>query len=175
MLIALLVLTVMGLVLGCLLRWVAKLFAVEEDNPLLKEIESLLPGSQCGQCGFPGCGPAAEAIVSGEAPVTCCPPGGRSLADNVAQLMNIDLASIGEPQAPQLASIEAQQCVGCTRCLKACPTDAIVGANKQLHVVLDQACTGCSQCKEVCPENCISLAPALVTLDTWHWPKPRAA
>jgi electron transport complex protein RnfB len=175
MLIATLVLTLMGLTLGGLLGLAAKYFAVEDGNPLVKEIEAMLPGSQCGQCGFPGCGPAAEAMVEGTASVTCCPPGGKMLAESLAQKLDIDLSEFGELPEPQLASINAELCTGCTRCYKACPTDAIVGASKQLHVVVGGACIGCSKCVEACPEDCISLTPAPMTLDRWHWYKPVAA
>ena len=175
MLAAIIVLTILGFSLGGLLGIVAKALAVEDANPLLKEVESLLPGSQCGQCGFAGCGPAAQAIVSGDALVTCCPPGGRSLSEALASLLDIDLDSLGEPAAPVLAKIEETRCVGCTRCIKACPTDAIVGASKQLHVVISSACTGCSKCKDACPENCIHMQPESADLNNWHWPKPEAA
>ena len=171
---ATLVLTILGLVLGWLLGLAARLFAVEE-NPIVNEVEAMLPGSQCGQCGFPGCGAAAEAMVAGNAAVNCCPPGGRALTESLAQLLDVDLNSLGDAPVPLLASIEESLCTGCTKCYKACPTDAIVGATKQLHAVIPQACTGCSKCKDVCPENCISLNPEPVTLGTWHWPKPEAA
>jgi len=77
--------------------------------------------------------------------------------------------------APMLARIDAAECTGCTRCFRACPTDAIVGANGQIHCVLSNACIGCSKCLEACPEDCIALAPQTLTLDHWRWAKPRAA
>lgn len=175
MLIATLVLTLLGLALGTLLGLAAKYLSSPDDNPMVKEIEQLLPGSQCGQCGFPGCGPAAEAMANGQAAVTCCPPGGRALAENLARLLDIDLSTLGESPAPQLASIDESLCTGCTRCYKVCPTDAIVGASKQLHVVVAKACTGCNQCVDVCPEDCISLSGVPLTLTSWHWTKPEAA
>lgn len=175
MLIATLVLTLMGLVLGALLGIAAKFFATGEDNPLIQEVEDMLPGSQCGQCGLPGCGPAAEAIVQGSAQVDCCPPGGRALAEALAAKLGVDLSTLGDAPIPQLAVIKEELCTGCTRCYKICPTDAIVGASKQLHVVINQACTGCSQCVDVCPEDCISLEKEPLSLNTWHWHKPEAA
>ncbi|MDO6683700.1 MULTISPECIES: RnfABCDGE type electron transport complex subunit B [unclassified Oceanobacter] len=175
MLIATLVLTLLGLVLGGLLGLAAKYFATGDDDPIVKEIEQMLPGSQCGQCGFPGCTPAAEAIANGDAAVTCCPPGGRALAENLARLLDVDMSTLGESPQPLLANIDENLCTGCTRCYKACPTDAIVGASKQIHVVVAKACTGCSQCLEACPEDCISLNTAPVTLERWHWSKPEAA
>lgn len=169
------VLTIMGFSLGGALAFAAKVFAVDEDNPLLDEVESLLPGSQCGQCGFPGCKPAAQAMVEGSADVTCCPPGGRALAEQLAELLDIDINSLGETSAPLLATIEESLCTGCTRCYKVCPTDAIVGANKQIHAVIASACTGCGKCKDACPEDCIHLTPETANLDNWHWPKPMVA
>lgn len=174
MLMATLALATMGLLLGGGLGVAARKFAVTDDNPLLKEIEGLMPGSQCGQCGFPGCAGAAAALVEGSAPVTCCPPGGVALAEKLAALLGVTLDA-GQMSAPQMARIDAAQCTGCTRCYRACPTDAIVGASGQIHVVMQSACTGCAKCQEACPEDCVSLAAQAPTLDTWRWTKPQAA
>ncbi|MNF43781.1 Electron transport complex protein rnfB [compost metagenome] len=173
MLMATLALAVMGLLLGSGLGLAARKFAVSDDNPLLKEIEGLMPGSQCGQCGFPGCGPAASALVEGQASVTCCPPGGVALAEKLAELLGVTLDA-GQMSAPLLARIDAAQCTGCTRCYRACPTDAIVGASGQIHSVLPDACTGCARCQEACPEDCVALVTQAPTLDTWRWSKPQA-
>ncbi len=176
MFMAIFVLTSMGLVLGTLLGIAAKYLAVDEGNPVVKEIESLLPNSQCGQCGFPGCGPAAEAIAEGKADITCCPPGGQLLVEKLAAIMDIDLSTLeAQFTLPVVATIDGATCTGCTKCYKACPTDAIVGANKQMHIVISKACTGCSRCKEACPEDCITMAPEVASIGTWHWPKPEAA
>jgi electron transport complex protein RnfB len=174
MLMATLVLALMGLLLGSGLGVAARKFAVEDDNPLLKEIEGLMPGSQCGQCGFPGCSGAAAALAEGSAPVTCCPPGGVALAEKLAALLGVSLDA-GQMSAPLLARIDAAQCTGCTRCYRACPTDAIVGASGQIHSVMQGSCTGCAKCQEACPEDCVSLAPQAPSLDTWRWAKPQAA
>jgi electron transport complex protein RnfB len=171
---AILILTTMGLILGALLGYAAKLFHVEGD-PLVEEVSQLMPGTQCGQCGFAGCTPAAEAIVSGAASVTCCPPGGKQLAETLAGKLNVSIDLDAMNDAPVFAQINASQCTGCTRCFKVCPTDAIMGANKQIHVVMSDACTGCGSCHKACPENCIAMQPALETLDTWNWPKPISA
>jgi electron transport complex protein RnfB len=90
----------------------------------------------------------------------------------LAKCLDIDLNSLGEVAGPKIARIEKELCVGCTRCFKVCPTNAIVGANKQLHVVMEKACIGCTKCAEECPEDCISMIPEPVTLNNWHWPKP---
>ncbi len=169
------VLSLLGVGLGGLLGLAAKVFSVGEENPLVEDIEGMLPGSNCGQCGFPGCKPAAEAIVDGSADLTCCPPGGKALVSSLAEHLGMDPSTIGEPAAPSLAYIKESLCTGCTRCFKVCPTDAIVGANKQIHSVIGSACTGCGKCKDACPEDCISLEPETVDLDSWHWPKPQWA
>lgn len=175
MLIAILAITALGAGLGLLLGVAGKVFAVEEENPLVSEVEKRLPQSQCGQCGFPGCSPAAKAVVEGEVGLNFCPPGGRALVEDLAALLDIDPNSVGEVAKPVVASIKEEQCVGCTKCQKACPTDAVVGANGQIHVVLQNACTGCKKCMEACPEDCISMDVEPDSLGNWHWPKPAAA
>lgn len=171
---AILVLALMGLLLGGGLGLAARYLAVSDENPLIKEIEALMPGSQCGQCGYPGCSAAASALVEGSAAITCCPPGGMALAERLAVLLGVSLDA-GALAAPMLARIDAAECTGCTRCFRVCPTDAIVGATGQIHCVLSNACTGCSKCLDACPEDCIALAPQKPTLDQWRWAKPRAA
>ncbi|MEJ2347078.1 MAG: RnfABCDGE type electron transport complex subunit B [Gammaproteobacteria bacterium] len=168
-------LTVLGLTLGYALGLASRYLKVEA-NPIVEEIEAILPGSQCGQCGFPGCSGAAQALAKGEAPVTLCPPGGRSLAETLAGKLGVqaDLSAMGDgPSA--LARVSEGTCIGCTRCFKVCPTDAIVGAPKQIHVVIQQACTACGKCVEVCPTECLQLQPVPATLQTWRWPKPALA
>lgn len=171
---AIIVLTIMGLILGGSLGFAAKLFHVEGD-PLAEEITQLMPGTQCGQCGYAGCTPAAQAIAAGEAEITCCPPGGKQLAEILAEKLNLSIDLDSMSDVPVYAHINAAQCTGCTRCYKVCPTDAIMGANKQIHVVMSDACTGCSSCRKACPEECIEMLPEQQTLDSWHWPKPVSA
>ncbi|MGB5277972.1 MAG: RnfABCDGE type electron transport complex subunit B [Gammaproteobacteria bacterium] len=175
MITSILILTLLGISLGILLGAAASYFAVE-GNPLEEEIESMLPGSQCGQCGFPGCTRAAAALVNGEADVTICPPGGRSLAMELANKLGIstDLSDM-EDKELLIARIHSELCIGCTKCFKRCPTDAIVGSSKQIHAVISDACTGCEKCFEVCPTECIEMRPIPVTLQNWHWPNPAVA
>jgi len=175
MLSAIFIITVMGLVMGAILGVAATYLAVE-DNPLQAEIEGLLPGSQCGQCGYPGCSPAAAAIADGEASVTLCPPGGRALAAQLAEKLgvSVDLSDVVE-QEPRVAFVHENLCVGCTKCFKRCPTDAILGGPKQIHAVFTDACTGCEKCYEVCPTECIEMRPIEATLQTWYWPEPARA
>ena len=169
MFIGLLVLTLLGLGVGCLLGYADRVLAVEE-NPMARVIQSLMPGTQCGQCGFAGCAPAAEAIASGEAMITCCPPGGRQLAEDLACLLEVELDA-SAVQQKLVATIVEAECTGCTRCYKVCPTDAIIGANKQMHSVFAEACTGCGNCLEACPEDCIVLAPENEGIEAWQWPR----
>ncbi len=175
MLTAIASLTVLGLTLGWLLGLAARYLKVE-GNPLVEKTEALLPGSQCGQCGFPGCGPAAEAVVNGEAPVTLCPPGGRALPQELAGLLGVTVNLAGvEDKVPVVAHVHENLCVGCTKCFKRCPTDAIIGGPKMIHAVFPDACTGCEKCFDVCPTECIEMRPVAVTLHTWYWPNPAQA
>lgn len=166
-------LTLLGGTLGWLLGLSAQYLKVE-GNELEAEIEAMLPGSQCGQCGYPGCTPAASAIACGTAPVTICPPGGRALAEDMANKLgvSVDLSDI-EDRAPTVAHIHESLCVGCTKCLKRCPTDAILGGPKMIHAIFTDACTGCEKCYTVCPTECIEMRVVKPTVQTWYWPKPQ--
>jgi electron transport complex protein RnfB len=172
---AILIIAMLGLAMGAMLGVAGRYLAVE-GNPLQAEIEGLLPGSQCGQCGYPGCTPAAAAVAEGNAPVTMCPPGGRALAESLAEIMgvSIDLSDVQE-KAPMVAFVHESLCVGCTKCFKRCPTDAIVGGPKQIHAVFADACTGCEKCFDVCPTECIEMREVKPTLQTWYWPLPARA
>ncbi|MDD3610167.1 MAG: RnfABCDGE type electron transport complex subunit B [Halothiobacillaceae bacterium] len=171
--VAVLSLTGLGLLLGLGLGVAAKFLRVEQEDGRIAEVEALLPGSQCGQCGFPGCAPAAAALVAGAAPVTLCPPGGRDLVEKLAALLGVEADTAGMAETvPMLAIIEETQCIGCTKCFKVCPTDAVIGATRQVHNVLREACTGCGKCVDVCPTLAISLEPVPATLQSWTWHKP---
>ena len=165
-------LAVMGLALGSVLSVASRYLAVEED-PIEAELLGMLPGSQCGQCGYVGCAQAAAALARGEAAVTLCPPGGKATAEALAARLGIkaDLSQVADT-GPRLAEVTEELCVGCCRCLKACPTDAIIGAAKQIHNVIREACTGCSSCVDLCPTEALSMVPVPVTLQHWTWPKP---
>ncbi|WP_295543992.1 RnfABCDGE type electron transport complex subunit B [uncultured Thiohalocapsa sp.] len=172
MIAAILSLTALGLGLGALLGIAARYLAVE-DSPIVGRVEALLPGSQCGQCGYPGCGPAAAAVAGGDAPVTLCPPGGRALAEELAALLGVSADFSGmAAQTPKVAHIHERLCVGCTKCFKRCPTDAIIGANDQIHAVFEDACTGCGKCVDACPTECIELRAPTQSLSNWVWPVP---
>lgn len=172
---AIIILTLLGLALGLSLGIAAKYLKVESD-PLVERVEALMPGSQCGQCGFPGCRPAAEAVVLGAAPVTLCPPGGSALVEQLAKLLGVDVdLSQTQDSEPMVARVSEDTCTGCTRCFKVCPTDAIVGAPKQIHAVVADACIGCKKCVAVCPTECLQMHPIDVTLREWRWHKPQLA
>jgi len=172
MLAAITALTLLGLTLGFLLGFAARFFKVE-SNPIVEQIEALLPGSQCGQCGYPGCAPAAVALANQEVPVTVCPPGGRALAEELANILGVavDLSDM-EDVSPKFAEVQEEICIGCARCLKVCPTDAIIGAPKQIHTVIKDACTSCAACTKVCPTESLLMQEVKPNLKTWKWDKP---
>lgn len=174
MMTAVMSLTVIGSGLGLVLGVAARRFAVEGDSRV-KEVEAMLPAANCGQCGFPGCAGAAEAIVAGDASPTCCPPGGKVVALAIAEHLGITLDADEVDDVPMVAVIEDEICIGCTKCYRQCPSDAIIGAMKQLHGVFEDACTGCNQCAEKCPTGAITMQPLPATLGTWVMPKPALA
>lgn len=133
-------------------------------NPLIEKIDAILPQTQCRQCGYQGCKPYAEAIAAGDANINQCPPGGEAGIHALARLTGISYQSLnpihGEHKPKALAVIDEAVCIGCTLCLQACPVDAILGANKQMHTVIASECTGCELCIAPCPVDCISMVPA---------------
>jgi electron transport complex protein RnfB len=175
MIIAIASVTLLGALLGLGLGVAARSFAVEGD-PFIDEIEAMMPGSNCGQCGQAGCSAAAQAIAEGRVPVTSCPPGGKALAAALAARLGValDLSSVVD-SGPQQAQVSEEICIGCCRCLKVCPTDAIVGAAKQIHNVIREACTGCGNCVERCPTEAMTMRPIPIILQHWVWPKPETA
>ena len=175
MLIAIASLATLGLALGGLLGTAAYYLPVEED-PVEAGLLALLPGSQCGQCGFVGCAQAAAALAHGEAQPTLCPPGGKAVAEAIAARLGIqvDLSAVTDDRS-RLARVAEEICTGCCRCSKACSTDAIIGAAKQIHNVIREACTGCGACVDRCPTEAMTLVPVPVSLQHWIWPKPAPA
>jgi electron transport complex protein RnfB len=125
-------------------------------------VDACLPQTQCGECGFPGCRPYAEALVNNQAPIDQCPPGGLSTIIELAKLLHQDPspylnAKTIIPRLPALASIREAECIGCTKCIQACPVDAIIGTAKHMHSVIAHECTGCGLCVEPCPVDCIDI------------------
>ncbi|MBV4485346.1 electron transport complex subunit RsxB [Pseudomonas sp. SWRI153] len=128
---------------------------------LIQRIDALLPQTQCGKCGHPGCKPYAEGIAEGE-PINKCPPGGEETIAALADLLKIPVLELDVsrgPAPPQVAFIREAECIGCTKCIQACPVDAIVGAAKLMHTVLIDECTGCDLCVAPCPVDCIDMHP----------------
>ncbi len=120
-------------------------------------IDALLPQTQCGKCGHPGCLPYAEGIAAGEA-INKCPPGGTATIHALADLLQVPELPLALPATPaQVAVIREAECIGCTKCIQACPVDAIVGAAKLMHTVIGDECTGCELCLAPCPVDCIDL------------------
>ncbi|HCS42667.1 MAG TPA: electron transport complex subunit RsxB [Pseudomonas sp.] len=132
---------------------------------LIQRIDALLPQTQCGKCGHPGCKPYAEGIASGE-PINKCPPGGNETIEALAELLKVPVLDldISRGSAPaQIAYIREAECIGCTKCIQACPVDAIVGAAKLMHTVIVDECTGCDLCVAPCPVDCIEMRPLPLT------------
>lgn len=175
--VALIALLILGLPFGALLGFAAIKFKTEGD-PIADQIESLLPQTQCGQCSYPGCRPYAEAIADGEA-INKCPPGGESTINALADLLDVEAlpldAEHGEEAVKNVAYIREGECIGCTKCIQACPVDAILGAAKQMHTVIGTECTGCDLCVEPCPVDCIDMLPIKTTVQTWSWDLPKPA
>lgn len=169
---AIITLSVLGLVFGAILGYASRRFEVEDD-PVVEKLDELLPQSQCGQCGYPGCRPYAEAVAAQGENINRCAPGGEAVMLKIAELLNVDPQPIGDEQAVEpvrmLAVIDEDNCIGCTKCIQACPVDAIVGATRAMHTVVSDLCTGCNLCVAPCPTQCITLEPAATTTESWKW------
>lgn len=164
----------LAVLFGAILGFASIRFKVE-GNPIVDQINEILPQTQCGQCGYPGCRPYAEAIANGDA-INKCPPGGQATVNALADLLDMEPqtldAEADEVPVTRTAYIREAECIGCTKCLQACPVDAILGAAKQMHTVLADECTGCDLCVDPCPVECIEMRPVAVTARTWSWPLP---
>lgn len=165
-------LALLGLAFGSLLGFAAVKFKTEGD-PIADQVEALLPQTQCGQCGYPGCRPYAEAIAGGDE-INKCPPGGESTIAALADLLGVEAKPLdaAEESVPSVAYIREEECIGCTKCIQACPVDAILGSAKHMHTVIASECTGCDLCVEPCPVDCIEMRPLPTTLQSWHWDTP---
>lgn len=166
------VLVALALVFGALLGFAAVRYRVD-GNPVVDQINDLLPQTQCGQCGHPGCKPYAEAIANQDEAINKCPPGGESTVQALADLLGVeaqplDVEGDASDNRPKIARIREAECIGCTKCIQACPVDAILGAAKQMHTVIESECTGCDLCVEPCPVDCIDMLPVETTTQTWY-------
>lgn len=170
-LLAILVVGLMSLTFGALLGYASIRFKVEGD-PLAEQLDALLPQTQCGQCGYPGCKPYADAVANGEA-INKCAPGGDDTIKKIADLMGVEVQPLDgnheTDNSPKVAFIIEEDCIGCTKCIQACPVDAIMGATKQMHTVIADECTGCDLCVAPCPVDCIEMRPIKQTTKNWQW------
>ena len=166
-----LAIVLLALMFGLILGYAAIRFRVEGD-PLVEQINEILPQTQCGQCGYPGCKPYAEAIANGDE-INKCPPGGEATIQKLADLMGVAAKPLddahGESDVKKVAYIREDECIGCTKCIQACPVDAIVGATRQMHTVIIDECTGCDLCVAPCPVDCIDMLPIKTTDKNWRW------
>ncbi|WP_368564872.1 Rnf electron transport complex subunit RnfB [Pseudoxanthomonas sp. UTMC 1351] len=134
---------------------------MSDNTDLTERLDRLLPQTQCGQCGFDGCRPYAEAMARGEAQVDRCPPGGDDGARLLSNVLGVSPLpydrSRGVHKEPEVAVIVEADCIGCTKCIQVCPVDAIIGGAKHMHVVIEPLCTGCELCVPACPVDCIRM------------------
>ena len=154
----------------------ANRFLQVEGNPLVDEVLEMMPGSNCGQCGFPGCSGAAarrRGWFGRRHPV--CPPGGKALASALAAKLGLSLDLSGmDDSGPKLAAVAEELCIGCCRCAKGVPHRRHRRRRRQIHNVLREACTGCESCVPVCPTEALLMKPMPVTLQHWVMPRPAA-
>ena len=157
--------SVVALALLTLLAFLTAAWRLRQRSlPAALRIDAILPQTQCGQCGYDGCRPYADAIAGGRAPINRCPPGGERVIRRLAALTGQPASALdtsrGRHKPRQLAVIDETRCIGCTLCIQVCPVDAIIGAAKMMHTVVASHCTGCELCLPPCPVDCIALRPA---------------
>jgi len=148
-------------------------------SSLADQINNLLPQTQCTKCGYPACRAYASAIADGSASYNQCPPGGQEGIKKLADLLGKESLTLnpshGIEKPRTVAFIEEATCIGCTLCIQACPVDAIMGANKQMHTVIPELCTGCDLCVAPCPVDCITMLPTGDASTGWQaWTQEQA-
>lgn len=157
-------------------------YTASGPKTLAERIEDLLPQTQCTKCGYAACRPYAQAVAQGQAGYNQCPPGGMEGVARLAQLLGKPVIPLnpenGVERARPVALIDESLCIGCTLCIQACPVDAIVGAAKQMHTVINALCTGCDLCVAPCPVDCIAMVettPGKTGWDAWSQEQADAA
>jgi len=178
MLTVIITLAIIASIFGLILAYSAVRFKVE-GNPVVDQIDALLPQTQCGQCTYPGCRPYAEAMAKGEADINQCPPGGEATIIALADLLDVEVKPLNAEHGtsktlPTIVRIDEQVCIGCTLCIQACPIDAILGAAKQMHTIIESECTGCDLCIPPCPVDCIHIFEVTPTVREWTAELPEA-
>jgi electron transport complex protein RnfB len=149
--------TAIAIIAGLLLSIANRRLPADAD-PLVEQVNELLPQTQCAQCGYPGCRPYAAAIVNDGVAINLCPPGGHDTVKRLAELLGRDPLPLAQAETTtQVALIDESLCIGCTHCRNACPVDAIIGAHQFMHTIIAAECTGCELCLPACPVDCISL------------------
>ena len=148
-------------------------------SPLAARLHAALPQTQCTRCGYPDCAAYAQAMADEQAPINRCPPGGAQGVQRLADLTGRPVLALDPAHGTEgprtVAVIDESWCIGCTLCIKACPTDAIVGSNKRMHTVIEPACTGCELCLPVCPVDCIQLENVTAARTGWDaWSSAQA-
>ncbi|MDQ3059691.1 MAG: electron transport complex subunit RsxB [Pseudomonadota bacterium] len=149
------------------------------DSSLFERIYAALPQTQCTRCSYPDCAAYAQAIACGHAAINQCPPGGAEGVQRLSRITGLPAQALNPAHGAEgpraLAIIDEAWCIGCTLCIKACPTDAILGSHKLMHTVIEPYCTGCELCVPVCPVDCISLENVTGTRTGWSaWSQPQA-
>lgn len=147
----------------------------DEEGDLTQRVEQVLPGTQCGQCGYPGCAAYAQAMCSGQTTITRCVPGGPDTVQALAALLNVDPGEETDNGDEQIfrprrvAFIHKDPCTGCTKCVRVCPMDCIMGKPRYVHEVIPEECIGCEECVRVCPEKCIEMVGMEPSLRHFNW------
>ena len=165
------------LIIACALLKMNRYLALQlaTQKSLVNRINRALPQTQCGQCGHPGCLPYARSISLGEAS-NKCPPGGHETILELAELLNEPVRNLdpahGQFRDFNVAVIREDECIGCTKCIQACPVDAILGAAKHMHTIIASECTGCELCLPPCPVDCITMEAIEETPENWKWKYP---
>ncbi len=143
----------------------------QDSRALADRLDAVLPQTHCRQCAYDGCRPYAEAMAEGQADINQCPPGGEPTILALAGVLGREFkplnSSHGMTKPRTLAVIDEALCIGCFKCIQACPVDAIVGAPKQMHTVIADECTGCELCVPPCPVDCIAMLPVEAAASGW--------